>query len=357
MKILMISPMYPSKKDPVYGTFVKTYMDSFVKLNKGGVTRLVCIRGRSKKLFPKVIKYAWFYLQSLFNLLFKKYDIVYVQTITTSIPPLLFASRFKMIPMVFNVHGADVITISNRTEKLKIMAKPLLRKAKLVVAPSEYFRGVVLESFPNLVPDKVFVSPSGGVDLSIFHPVEKKSSEVVLGFVSRIDYGKGWEDFLEVMYLLRSDKYCVKAIMAGRGSEQSKMLKMIEEKGLDDCIEYVGPVPHERLPDLFNRFDVFIFPTRRSESLGLVGVEALACGIPVIGSNIGGIPSFVNDGVNGYLFEPGNIEELREKIIKFIGLEDTQRARMKEETVIMARKFEQDTIMEHLYNKLDTIIK
>lgn len=357
MNILMISPMYPSEKDPVYGTFVKTYMDSFTKLNEDGKTRLVCIRGRSKKLFPKVIKYTVFYLRILYHLLFKKYDIVYVQTITTSIPPLLLASRFKTIPMVFNVHGADVITISKRTEKLKNMAAPLLQKAKLVIAPSEYYKGVVIDSFPNLAADKVFVSPSGGVDLTLFHPVEKQNPEMVLGFVSRIDYGKGWEDFLEVMYLLRREKYSVKAIMAGRGAEQEKMLTMIDKKGLNECVEYVGPVPHEELPDLFNRFDVFVFPTRRrSESLGLVGVESLACGIPVIGSNIGGVPGYVEDGVNGYLFEPGNIEEMHEKILAFIGLDEAQRVRMKEEAVIMARKFEQNTVMEELYNKIEAII-
>ena len=355
MRLLMISPMYPSEKDPVYGTFVKTYMDSFMKLNKDGVTRLVCIRGRSKKLIPKASKYLGFYLRSLYHLLFKKYDIVYVQTITTSIPPLLLASRIKTILMVFNVHGSDVITISKRTEKLKRMAGPLLRKAKLVVAPSNYFKGVVLDSFPDLLPDKVFVSPSGGVDLTLFHPEEKQNSEIVLGYVSRIDFGKGWDDFLEVMYRLRRDNYCVKGIIAGRGADEGKMLKMIDEKGLNECIEYVGPVAHEELPNLFSRFDVFIFPSRRSESLGLVGVEALACGIPVIGSKIGGIPGFVNDGVNGYLFESGNINDLYKKLVQYLSSSQNERRKMANNARISALMYDTVSSMKELYCKLESL--
>ena len=347
--------MYPSEKDLVYGTFVKTYMDSFVKLNKDGVTRLICIRGRSKKLIPKAIKYIGFYLRSLYHLLFKKYDIVYVQTITTSIPPLLLASRIKTIPMVFNVHGADVITISKRTEILKRMAEPLLYKAKLVVAPSEYFKEVVLDSFPKLAPEKVFVSPSGGVDLTLFHPIEKYTHEVVLGFVSRIDYGKGWEDFLEVLYMLRRENYCVKGTMAGRGAEQEKMLTMINKKGLNECIEYVGPVAHEELPNLFSRFDVFIFPSRRSESLGLVGVEAMACGVPVIGSNIGGIPGYVEDGVNGYLFESGNVNDLFEKLLQFLSLSKKERKKMSSNARNSTLRYDTASSMKELYSKLESM--
>ena len=355
MNILMISPMYPSTKDSVYGTFVKTYIDSFMKLNKDGVTRLVCIRGRSRNLFSKAIKYFVFYLWALYHLLFKRYDVVYVQTITTSIPPLLFASRFKTIPMVFNVHGSDVITISRRTEILKNMATPLLNKAKLVVAPSEYFKEVVLGAFPNVAPGKVFVSPSGGVDLTLFHPVEKQNPEMILGFVSRIDYGKGWDDFLEVMYMLHREKYCVKAIMAGCGAEQEKMLTMINKKGLNECIEYVGSVAHEELPNLFSRFDVFIFPSRRSESLGLVGVEALACGIPVIGSKIGGIPGFVNDGVNGYLFESGNINDLYKKLVQYLSSSQNERRKMANNARISALMYDTVSSMKELYCKLESL--
>ena len=59
-----------------------------------------------------------------------------------------------------------------------------------------------------------------------------------------------------------------------------------------------------------------MFPSKRNESLGLVGVEALACGVPVIGSNIGGIPGFIEEGKNGFLFDPDNEHSLVEKVIK-----------------------------------------
>ena len=357
MKILMISPMYPSQKDPVYGTFVKTYMDSFIKLNKGGVTRLICIRGRSKGLLAKVIKYTVFYLQVLCHLLFKKYDIVYVQTITTSMPPLLLVSMFKTVPMVFNVHGADVITISKRTEILKNMAAPLLNKAKLVVAPSEYFKGVVLDSFPNLVPDKVFVSPSGGVDLTLFHPEEKQTPEMVLGFVSRIDCGKGWDTYIEALSLLKKKGYKVRGIIAGRGTEQMAMLKMMKVKDVEDIIEYVGPVPHDKLPSLFMKLDAFVFPTRRSESLGLVGVEALACGIPVVGSNYAALPEYIKNGYNGFLFNHNDEGDLCDKLASFIKLSGSERERLSLNARQSSLPFETMAVMKSLYEKLKCVVK
>ena len=141
--------------------------------------------------------------------------------------------------------------------------------------------------------------------------------------------------------------------MAGRGAEQEKMLTMIVEKGLKECVEYVGPIPHEELPDLFNRFDVFIFPTRRkSESLGLVGVESLACGIPVVGSNIGGIPGYVEDGVNGFLFEPGNVEDLLQKIKIFIKMDSDARLEMSRQARLSAYKYETKRVMNELYEKI-----
>jgi len=228
----MISPMYPSQKDPVFGTFVQVYMESFKELNIQGDTHIICIRGRSKGRFVKLLKYLWLYIQAFFCLLFKDYDVVYVQTITTTIPPIILVSYIKHLPLVFNVHGADVITISKWTEKLKQIATPLLYKSKMIVVPSEYFKGVVLRAFPKLGNDKVYVSASGGVDLEEFKPYHSKSERnyVTIGYVSRIDYGKGWDVFVRMIGILRERGFDVKGVMIGRGAEQGNLIDLINTK-------------------------------------------------------------------------------------------------------------------------------
>ena len=347
----MISPMYPSVKDPVYGTFIKTYFDLFCRYNSG-TTNLICIRGRSYSLGAKVIKYLVFYSQIFYHLLFKKYDVIYVQTITTTIPPIKIVSAIKKINLVFNVHGSDVITVSRKTEFLKRLSIPLLYKAQLIVVPSDHFKSVVLDMFPRLKNGKVFVSPSGGVDICYFSPSPNRSKIMTLGYVSRIDNGKGWDDFLELIAKLNCKGYKVKGIIVGRGADEGKLLQMIKIKELFNYIDYIGPVAHDKLPKLYNMFDLFVFPTRRSEALGLVGVEALACGVPVIGSNIGGIPDYIINGENGFLFKTGDIEDMFNKTILYFNLNTQEKDRMSRNARRMAEKFETNKVMKDLYDRI-----
>lgn len=348
----MISPMYPSKTDPVYGTFVKTYMDYFEKNNQQGVTKLICIRGRSKSLWVKAAKYLWFYLSALFHLMFIKYDVIYVHTISTSIPPLRFATLFKRLNVVYNVHGTDVITTDSTGEHLKHIAAPLLANAKLIVAPSDFFKGIVKESFPGIKEKNIFVSPSGGVDLEIFKPVSRQSNtELVLGYVSRIDKGKGWDVFVTMISHLLKKGVNVRGVIAGRGAEQGILHKMIIENGIQEWIDVIGPVPHDKLPLLFNRFDAFVFPTFLNESLGLVGVEALACGIPVIGNNIAGIPGYVRDGYNGFLYD-STCEDLEKKVLKYNSLSQLEKKRMSQNARQSAQQYDTKRVMRQLFEEL-----
>lgn len=347
--------MFPSEKDPVYGTFIKTYYDNLVSLNNDGVVTLVCIQGKSKGLVDKTVKYIVFYLEILYHLFCKSYDIVYVQTITTTIPPIKLVSLFRNNRFVFNVHGSDVITITKSNERLKRMAIPLLYKARLIVAPSEYFKSVLKEMLPDIPDSKIYVSPSGGVDLDRFYPFEIHNKVFTIGFVSRIDAGKGWDTFITALSLLKKNGFTFRGIIIGRGAEQDKMLRMMEEYNMLDIVEYVGPVPHDELPRMFCQFDVFVFPTRRSESLGLVGVEAMACGAPVIGSNYAALPEYISEGVNGFLFNHKSSYDLYKKLVKYIGLSKSEKETMSLNARNSSLKYESIVVMKSLYEKLKEI--
>ena len=109
MKLLIISNMYPSANDPVYGTFVKVFADSMKAYNSEGVTQLIVIRGRDGGRWKRLLKYVSFYVGVLYNLLFHTYDLVYVHTIAYPVVPIRLAALFRHhLPLVFNVHGGDV---------------------------------------------------------------------------------------------------------------------------------------------------------------------------------------------------------------------------------------------------------
>lgn len=98
-----------------------------------------------------------------------------------------------------------------------------------------------------------------------------------------------------------------------------------------------------------------IFPTMLYESLGLVGIEAMACGCPVIGSNIGCLPEYIKDGITGFLFESGNSHELAERITYFYKLTDEQRNTMRIQAVKTAHQYDSDEISRMLISKMKEI--
>ena len=182
MKILVISNMYPSVGDPVYGTFVKVFYDNISRLNGQDDTKLIAVKGRYGK---KVLKYLKFYFAILWNLTFRRYDLIYVHTITYPVPPIWLISKFRKLPLVFNVHGSDLLGKGRIVRLFHRMGYKVISSAKAIVSPSHYFVGRIMEYFPEYDTDKIIVSASGGVDTSMFRPVENPISDehFTLGYV------------------------------------------------------------------------------------------------------------------------------------------------------------------------------
>lgn len=356
MDILTISNMYPSDSDPVYGTFVKNFIDELRRRNPDGRNDIAVIAGKRKGKMSKALAYVGFYSSALLKLLMRRYDLVYVHTITFPILPVRAASVFRRHKFVFNVHGDDVLPSTPLKKRLKELARPVLPKAALIVVPSPYFADVVLHEFRGVTPDRIFISPSGGVGKRFYisdKKVQKTDRILTLGFVSRIDEGKGWDTFLQAVKRLVDDCVDVNAIIAGRGAQTSDMLEMVKKMELQDSVRYLGPVPQNELPAVYASFDIFVFPsTRAAESLGLVGLEAMAARTPVIASQMAGPSGYVVNGHNGYLFEPGNADELYRCIRSYLALNSEQRMALSENAYATALEYDAEDVANALYDKL-----
>lgn len=342
--------MYPSPTDPVYGTFVKVFTESVRELNSGGTTKLVAIKGRSK-MPVKLWKYLSFYLREFAALAFRRYDIVYVHTITFPILPIKIVSLFRRLPLIFNTHGTDLLGTARSTRLLRRLARSTAGKALAIVSPSEYFKEHIKEYLPKYPDGRIFVSPSGGVDTSLFRPTPKKETGITtIGYVSRIDHGKGWNLFTEAIANLTKDGYKIKAIMAGRGNQESLLKDSIKHYGLEKIVTYIGPVAHDKLPEIYNRFNVFAFTTTTTtESLGLVGIEAMACGVPVIGSDFAGPKCYIADGVNGYLFRKGDATDLTLKLKKYLDSTPYEKESLSKGARCTAKNYDTHTVMSSLF--------
>ncbi len=366
MNIFLISNMYPSKDDFTFGIFVKNFKDNLV--TKGVIiSNEALIEGRGKYLGEKLKKYFKFYsdilMQGLRN---KDYEIIYVHNIShTSIPVTLLKS-FINKPLVVNAHGGDVIPTSKLTKIFHIFTRKMLRKAELIVVPSEYFKEVIIKKF-NLKKKKFFISHSGGVNTELFKPLDKLRAktkfglrdEFVIGFVSRIDKGKGWDIYLQALKLLREQQktFRFKGLVAGDGADTIKFLKMIKNYKLDDNVIYKGNIPQKYLADIYNAMDVLVFPTQVEESLGLVGLEAMACGVPVMGTKIGGLEDYIKDGENGFFFKKDDYNELYEKMCLYFYLPEKEKIQMIHYAMETAGNYDMKIVNFKLIDKLEKVVK
>lgn len=348
MKIFLISNMYPSNGMKGYAIFVKNIMDGLSKFDII-VKYSALIRGRSKKKYIRLFAYMIFYVNILINY-FKKYDIIYIHYPNYALP-ILFP-LFKLFPrkVIVNLHGEDLLYGDNFLNKnLGMLNDRFLNEVESIIVPSEYFKEIVLQRI-KCNSEKVFVSPSGGIDQKKFYPIRKnKTSERIhLGYVGRIEQGKGWKEFIETLSIL-NNKLNFIATLIGCGVYENEMFELINSYHLNDKIQYIRSVSQDELREHFNSFDLLIFSsTRKSESLGLVGIESMACGIPVLGSEIGGITSYLKDGFNGYICEVGNANMISDNVITYSKLTNYQKEQMSKNCLNTAKNYYTDRI----YNKL-----
>jgi D-inositol-3-phosphate glycosyltransferase len=180
-------------------------------------------------------------------------------------------------------------------------------------------------------PDKVDVVPAG-VDTELFHPRDRQQVRRELGlpdldtpillFVGRIERLKGIDTLLESVAVV--SRTCagrnLKVLIVGGGDqtedENGELRRVVElhhELNLEDQVEFVGSKPRELLPLYYSAADMTIMPSHY-ESFGLVAVESMASGTPVIASNVGGLSYTVKDGETGFLVPEENHFALAEQV-------------------------------------------
>lgn len=357
-RLLLISNMYPSAEDTSYGVFVKNFEDT-VKSQGIEIADKVVIAGRGKNTGEKIYKYLSFYYKIIYKGLTVKHDILYAHYITHCALPLLILKLFSSKLLVLNTHGDDVMATTTTQKFLQSIAKPLVHKSDLVVVPSNFFLKQVQSIF-GIDARKIFVSPSGGVDTNLFRKLPvSRTSKLVIGYMSRIEKGKGWRVFLQALCMFKNsiqNPEDLRILVIGDGTENQVMLDEIDRLTLKNNIVMKGRLRQTFLPETLNELDLMIFPTLLQESLGLAGLEAMSCGVPVIGSRIGGLSDYIIDKENGFFFEPGNVHELYEKICFFYNLPEEEKEMLRLSARKTALRFDSALVAANLNRKLISLV-
>jgi glycosyltransferase involved in cell wall biosynthesis len=211
----------------------------------------------------------------------------------------------------------------------------------------------------------IYTYPSGGVNLNQFRPFGKQTlrkayninSSFVIGFVGRIDQGKRWDIFLNMLRLLidKNPLMTIKGVVVGTGLELEGFHRHIKQNSLESTIIFLGERDHSELPQIYNLMDVFVFATD-NESLGLVGLESMACGVPIIAPLVGGIGSYLEDMKNGLVLDSLDEIKLLAKVEMFIALSPMERAQLSANAVTTAKAFDAMGVTKNLASKLQSLV-
>lgn len=360
MKILLVSNMYPSLTFPSYGIFVQN-TETILKDEGFSVDKVVLTKKTSKA--KKIMGYALHYANIIRKGMSGKYDAIYVHYAAHNALPLLLLKKLKpSVRIVTNVHGSDVVPETASQEKFQPNVRKLLAQSTMIITPSHYYEKLVQEKYKVSTMIKVF--PSGGVNSAVFYPNKEKKAQLkakydldlnfrYFGYVGRMDVGKGWDHLLNGFALFLEEHpeewNHTRLIMVGSGKDDAAFFQLREKLGLERAVIHFPLMNHKDLADIYNIIELFIFPTtRKGESLGLVGLEAMACGVPVLASRIGGILDYTIEGKNGWLFEPGNSADLARGLADYQKLTDQQKQQAGQAACETVKDYDQNTIQSKL---------
>jgi glycosyltransferase involved in cell wall biosynthesis len=270
----------------------------------------------------------------------QKFDIVQAFFGIPSAPVAYFILKKFNIPYVVFLGGRDVPRRRVDPQILGfwyVLLKPLIRaiwrNAAAVIACSNGLRDLASLTDPRVDIQVI----ADGVDLSHFQPVDRqnRTPPIRLLMIARLIPRKNINLLFEALPKVQTE-HSFKVQIIGDGPERRALEQKVEELKLASLVDFVGYVPYEKLIDYYNEADVFIHCSK-AEGMPLVVLEAMACGLPIVGTKVQGIEDLIEHGQNGYLFEPGDADTLAKDLIHIINTKHLRMSMGKQSLQIVQR--------------------
>jgi len=223
----------------------------------------------------------------------------------------MMVAGLARIDFSFTAHGSGLLV-----EKVLLSEKT--RKAKFVIAVSEYNRQRLLHEAPTAEPSRI-KTIHYGVDPDVFSPggSRKVGGPFVLTAIGNLVWHKGHEYLIEACRLLKANSVDYRCVIVGDGPRRKELRSLILRYGIHREVAMVGAVQHEHIQRYLRESDLLVHPSV-SEGIPVVLMEAMATGLPVIATNITGIPELVEDGQNGILVPPRDSMQLADATMRIL---------------------------------------
>jgi glycosyltransferase involved in cell wall biosynthesis len=242
------------------------------------------------------------------------------QGIIGAICKKLFGTRH-----IISVHGSDINYIAS-SRFLWFFFEFITRNTDIITTNSTYTKSRVLQ-INDSVSNKIHVIPMG-VDTEKFNisnrnPLETNlDAECIILTAGRLVSIKGINYLIQSMPQILERFPKAKLVICGDGPEKRNLQKLAEDLNISEHILFTGYISHDEMIQYYRSADVFILPSIEiggyKEGLGVVIIEAMACGTPVIGTNIGGITDIIKDDYNGLLIAERSPDDIAKKAVKIL---------------------------------------
>ena len=260
------------------------------------------------------------------------------------------------LPFITTLHGTD-ITLLGKDKSFQPVIEFAINQSDSVTAVSESLKEDTYQFFD--IKKDIEVIPNF-IDPSLYHFAEDielraqfaEKDEVIITHISNFRKVKRVDDVIRIFEGVQQ-KLSAKLLMVGDGPELHQVKNLARELGISDKVFFLGK--SKRIEQITSISDVFLLPSE-TESFGLVALEAMASGVAVVSSNVGGLPEVNKDGVTGFLNEVGDIEGMIASVLTILKDKDTL-ARFKTNALEHSQKFELNKIVPKYENLYLSLVK
>lgn len=230
----------------------------------------------------------------------------------------ILLTKGKYLPTVTTLHGTDITLVGN-DRSFKSVVEFGINKSDGVTAVSNFLREETFSKFNVENEIKVIYN---FIDQNRFKRENKEHfrnllaphGEAIMMHTSNFRKVKRVEDTLYMLQKVRAEHPTI-LLLVGDGPERTRLEKMARDMGLGTCVRFLGK--QEAIEELLSIADLFVLPSG-NESFGLAALEAMACEVPVISSNAGGLPEVNIHGQTGYLHEVGDVDAMAQYAVKLL---------------------------------------
>jgi len=221
-------------------------------------------------------------------------------------------------PLIVSVWGSDIYTFPKTSFLAKKIIKFTLKKATRIFSTSND-----MAKETNLYTTKNIDITPFGIDVSSFKKSNKKSlfkpDDIVIGTIKNLEPVAGIDILIKTFYKLKQSqlKYPIKLLIVGDGSQKENLITLCEKLNIYDDVIFTGSVNYSQINNYLNEIDIYVAPSL-AESFGVAVLEASACELPVVVTNVGGLPEVVIHEQTGFIVEKSNINQMYEAIYKLI---------------------------------------